>query len=692
MTDEDARRASDLPLGVFDPAPVGVAVFSGADHRLIYMNYAYQEIVGERPIGAPARDTFHDISQKGYFALLDQVRDTGEAVSLKEIPFEYLDHPLAGQERYTSASVSKISLADGEDGVMIMALEVTGQVEANRLSGPIAEERHRFLQRYQSLIQLEKQAIWVSDPQGEVIEPSPGWQRFTGQPWEEYRGNGWLDALHPDDRGPTLAKWLKVVERLGHWDKVYRLKTPDGTYRHVHARAVPIVEGGKVVEWVGAFSDVEQEWQEEHRRRLLDQAAAATADLGSLDEVLRTLIDVIVPALADGCAIFVLPQFEDESVPLPFVAERLVSFARLGTPPAVGPQVIDADCDFTTAIRTRRPIRRVFPKGKPPPGGIPPGGEEWAVAAEANSLALVPVIVDGTVAAIVHAVVCGDREPLSTADVDMLGRMLDHAHVHLSNAMRFQRTQRVALALQNYLLPDPPQVPGLEITARYRASATSVEIGGDWYDSFMLPDGSTVLTIGDVAGHDLAAAVTMSQLRNMLRGLAMDRREPPGDILRRLNIATELLNGESTATCILARLEDLDSGVWSLRYSVAGHPPPLLVTHEGEARFLEEAVNPILGAAYDLPRSSAVAVLPSRSTLLLYTDGLVEVPREHLDVGLERLRRGAAALAREPLDTFCDKLLRLPMARKDDIAMIAVRLPGSGTRAGAPAGGQDPST
>jgi hypothetical protein len=163
----------------------------------------------------------------------------------------------------------------------------------------------------------------------------------------------------------------------------------------------------------------------------------------------------------------------------------------------------------------------------------------------------------------------------------------------------------------------------------------------------------------------------------MLRGLAIDRREPPGDTLRRLDIATELLDGEGTATCILARLEGPDDGDWWLRYSVAGHPPPLLVTYEGEARYLEDAVNPILGVAYDMPRTSAVAVLPPRSTLLFYTDGLVEVPGEHLDMGLERLRRSGADLAREPLDTFCDKLLRMPMVCKDDIAMIAVRLPGS---------------
>ncbi|SDK29434.1 PAS domain S-box-containing protein [Nonomuraea maritima] len=678
MREAEARTAGDLPLDVFDPAPVGVAAFSGPDHRLIYMNYAYQQIVGERRLGEPARAAFQDIDQEGYFDLLDQVYRTGRCVNLRESPFRFGDHPLGGQERYASASLSRISLANGEDGVLIMAVEVSGNVECTKSIGSVAEERSRFLQRYQSLLQIETQAIWVSDPDGRVLEPSPGWQRFTGQSWRELRGMGWLDALHPDDRAPVMDRWTKTVELLSRWDAVYRLRTPDGSYRHVRARGVPIVEDGQVVEWVGAFTDIEQEWQEERHRRLLDEAAAATADLADLNDVLAALSEVIVPAVSDGCGIYLLPDIADKSGPSPVFTERVVNTVRDkgSTRPPLRTERFAFESDFARVIRTRQPICLTFPPGMPPPGAAPPGAEEWFVTMRVNSMALVPVVVDGVVAAVVIATVWQDREPLSTVDVDLLSRMLDHAHTHLSNAMRFQRTQRVALALQNYLLPDPPQVPGLEIAARYRASATAAEIGGDWYDSFVSPDGSTILTIGDVVGHDLGAAVTMSQLRNMLRGLAMDRLEPPGDILRRLNIAIELLDEEDTATCILARLEGPVGGDRWLRYSVAGHPPPLLVTHEGEARYLEQAVNLLLGVGYDMPRTSAVAALPARSTLLLYTDGLVEVPGEHLDEGLERLRQAAASMAREPLDSFCDKLLtRLPMARKDDIAMIAVRLP-----------------
>ncbi|MBF8184185.1 SpoIIE family protein phosphatase [Nonomuraea sp. K274] len=671
MSEAEAWMSGGLPLDVFDLAPAGIAATSGPDHRLIYANRAHREILGERPLGLPAREAFSDLRRLGYITRLDQVLATGEAISLRALPFDLRgDGPLR-RERRASTSMSKISLASGEEGVLIVIAEVPERV--------VPDVESRALKRYESLLQIETQALWVGDLLGRITEPSPGWERLSGQTWEEYRGDGWLQVIHPDDRVPSVHAAYQAMRRQSRLVQVYRLAMPDGTYRHIRSRAVPVIENGEVVEWVGACADIEQEWQETRRRTLLDQAAAATEDVADLEEVLGMLSKVLVPTLADGCGIYLLPQFEDDqSISRPFIAERVVTTNREGMPPPRMQRTerFEPDSGFADVIRSRRPIRHTFPSGAPPPGAAPAGAEEWFIRAGVNSMALVPVFVDGAMAAIVDATVAGDREPISAADVDLLGRMFEHAHAHLSNALRFQRTQRVALALQHYLLPEPPKLPGLEITARYRPSVTTSEIGGDWYDSFLHPDGAAILTIGDVAGHDLAAAVTMSQLRNMLRGLAMDRREPPGDILRRLNIATEVFHYEGTATCVLARLEDCGDGEWRLNYSVAGHPPPLLVTHEGEAAYLEDGASPLLGLADDEPRTSAVTALPARGTLLLYTDGLVEVPGEHLDVGLERLRRHAAALSREPLDVFADELLaQMPPAKKDDIAMIVVRLP-----------------
>src|SRR5690606_24713185 len=162
-----------------------------------------------------------------------------------------------------------------------------------------------------------------------------------------------------------------------------------------------------------------------------------------------------------------------------------------------------------------------------------------------------------------------------------------------------------------------PQVPGLEITARYQASPAAAEIGGDWYDAFTLPTDGLAVAIGDVAGHDLTAVTCMSQVRNMLRALAVDRDEPPGDILHRLDTALEPVTGESTVPGVRGRLHRAADDEWRLTYAVAGHLPPLLVPHDRASRFLREADNPLLGLLLsDQPWTSAVEPLPPGSTLL----------------------------------------------------------------------------
>src|SRR5690606_35400463 len=227
------------------------------------------------------------------------------------------------------------------------------------------------------------------------------------------------------------------------------------------------------------------------------------------------------------------------------------------------------------------------------------------------------------------------------------------------------------------LLGRLPEVPGLCLAGRYRSSPTSAEVGGDWYDAFTV-DGAVMLAIGDIAGHDLAAAIAMSQLRNMLRAFAVDRPQDPQEVLRRLDSAVAR-SGEyqGTATSVLARVEPGPDDSWRVTYSVAGHPPPLLVLPDGDTRFLEEAHDPLLGL--DLPdwdtgclvgahdplrcrvpgvaRSGAAVPLAPGASLLLFAAGWVEHASEPLDSGLVRLARHGAAMADTPLDRFCDRLL-----------------------------------
>ncbi|MEU5110868.1 SpoIIE family protein phosphatase [Streptomyces longwoodensis] len=314
----------------------------------------------------------------------------------------------------------------------------------------------------------------------------------------------------------------------------------------------------------------------------------------------------------------------------------------------------------------------------------PEEGEPWDAAqvlhpVDATSAVIAPLRARREVLGALTISRSGEHPPLTEQDLPLIDDLVHRIGLAVENARLHRETQRIAERLQRSLLPELPLADGLPMAARYAASHATAEVGGDWYDSFLLPTGHTTVIIGDVTGHDLKAAVTMSQLRNMLRGIACDRQEPPEKILQRMDVAQHALYPGTTATCIYAIVHGPEGGPWAVDYSVAGHLPPLLVTHDGDTRYLTEGRGAILGLSTGLSRTSATEALPAESTLLLYTDGLIERRGEPLDHGLTRLRQHAAALARENPETFLDELVTgLASDSTDDVALLALRLPPAG--------------
>jgi PAS domain S-box-containing protein len=677
-------KPSGLPLEVFDPAPVAVAVTSGPEHVLVYTNAYYRATFGERPLGLSVREIFPDVRRQQYMDVLDEVLASGRPRTFTSAPVTVRRGSGGTEERHFTFSLSPSPLPGDDSGLVVVAVDVTEQVATQERLTRLSEERRRVLRRYSSLVATIAQAVWVSDPAGHVIERSPEWYQTTGMDWESFRGHGWLAAAHPEDRERLRTAWLAAVREVPDvFQYEYRLRHRDGGYRHCRLRATPVKESDQVVEWVGSCRDVEEQWLERRRTELLAHASAALGESPQAVDAFAALSRVIVPVLADECGIYLLPESDapGSGAGGPVVVERIAASAREGLPPGLPPhrqEHVPPGSGLDRAVRLRQPVHTTFPPGEVPADVAPPGTLPWLTETGAHSGVLVPVIIEGTVAAVVTAFVCEGRDPIGPDEMALMRELLEQAHDPLRHALEFQRTQRVALALQRSLLSEPAKVAGLQLDARYVPSATAAEVGGDWYDSFVLPDGASTLIIGDVAGHDLGAAVTMSKLRNMLRGLAADRVEPPGDILRRLDNATTLLSPDwQTATCVLARVEGEPVGGWSLSYSVAGHPPPLLTTAHQEACFLQDAQGPLLGGLHpDAPRRTALEPLPVGCTLLLYTDGLIERRGEDIGVSLERLRRRAGELARAPLDVFCREVLRDPPdPGEDDVALIALRVP-----------------
>jgi serine phosphatase RsbU (regulator of sigma subunit) len=212
----------------------------------------------------------------------------------------------------------------------------------------------------------------------------------------------------------------------------------------------------------------------------------------------------------------------------------------------------------------------------------------------------------------------------------------------------------------------------------------------------MQPSGSTMLVIGDVVGHDTAAAAAMGQLRGLLRGIATYSDAGPVEVLRGLDASMTTLQTRTLATAAVARFEqtpdELERGVTRMRWANAGHLPPLIINPDGSlAELATWRGDLLLGVDADVRRRESVVTLDRGSTVLLYTDGLSERRDSDLDHGLVRLRDALADLVDLPLDELLDELIeRLVHGRPDDdVAIVAVRLHRQDRRRPAEAGPND---
>jgi GAF domain-containing protein len=245
----------------------------------------------------------------------------------------------------------------------------------------------------------------------------------------------------------------------------------------------------------------------------------------------------------------------------------------------------------------------------------------------------------------------------------------------VARAVLLARQESVATTLQRALLGRLPDPPGLDLAARYLPSSAGAQVGGDWWDAFDDSDGATVLVIGDVTGHDVAAAATMGQLRSMLRGFAFEGGGPPARALDRLDAAVAGLRTGALATALVSRVDRTDDGRRVLSWSNAGHPPPLLRTPDGRIEVLASKPDLLVGLDPARQRHTHSVDLAPGSTVLLYTDGLVERRRTDLDAGIAQLTAHFAADGGGSLDDLLDLLLEgVRGSTDDDVALLAVRV------------------
>ncbi|MCB0942376.1 MAG: SpoIIE family protein phosphatase [Mycobacterium sp.] len=265
-----------------------------------------------------------------------------------------------------------------------------------------------------------------------------------------------------------------------------------------------------------------------------------------------------------------------------------------------------------------------------------------------------------------------EQRPFTAEDLTLLTVLAGRLGQGLQRVHRLDQQRETALALQHSIL-GPAQLPG-GFAVRYQPASRPLQVGGDWYDVISLADGRIALVVGDCVGHDLAAATVMGQLRSACRALLLERASPPA-ALAGLDRFACLLPGAQCTTVFCAVL-DPETG--ELVYSSAGHPPPILVHADGTTRLLDDGHSISLAIRPDWPRTQGRVQVPARSTLLMYTDGLIERRRQSLDDGIARAAEVVRGDSASDLDQLADHIMaRLapPNGYQDDVALLVYRHP-----------------
>jgi PAS domain S-box-containing protein len=558
-------------------------------------------------------------------------------------------------------------------------------------------EQRREVPRPQLLDALEavRAGAYVVDEQGRVVAVNTHAEELLGRRAEDMTGQDAHELLHRGPHGEQLPATRCAMRLAFHAGQPAQgeddyFARADGTVLTVSWFIAPYAVDGDDTHTLVIFHPHEQAqpagphpvlsaepMSELERLALLAETTTQVTSTLNVDETLRRLVALVLPRLADWAVIDLITEHEEvwRTAVVHVDGDRLVHRDDLEGPMPPVPE--ESPMPLSRALRgVASALAGPDTYQRAPDSGIAVEQRRLFDATGIRSAAIVPL--RGT-REVLGAFTLGRADKpgeFSTSDLPLIEDIARRAGLALDNARLYQRQRAVAETMQKHLLPQMPRVPGLQLAVRYLPAPDASQVGGDWYDAFSLSDGATALAVGDVVGHDLEAAAGMAQLRNMLRAYAWSQQAPPSRIVERLDEAIMPITDVSMATLVFARVIKTDNGPWQLSWTNAGHPPPLLVTRDGLTDYLTDGHSLLLGTGLSTSRPDATVLLPPGCTLLLYTDGLIEVPGHTLDEGLDRLRQHAAALAHRPLPSFADQLLRrVQPPGLDDVALLALRTP-----------------
>jgi PAS domain S-box-containing protein len=522
-----------------------------------------------------------------------------------------------------------------------------------------------------AVLQSLHDGVFVTEADGTVMDVNDALPRMFGYDRREIVGSRPPYPWWPDpDQYPAEAAAVSAMSEIisSETDNAeYEL-----SFRHKDGHAVPVIVSisvirdarGGVAMLVGTVKDVTRHAAAEARLRVFARLTTSLASARDLAEVGAAALAELLPLLGGRHGrVFVVDPDADA---LRLVAE-VGQFGQEGVwehipldlaAPAVdavhsGAILVIADHDEFVARY--------------------PGLADNVRRLGLHTMVLLPLITGDVVVGVVF-LAFEHRRPLHPDEIELLrtaaptlAQALDRAHL-----FEFQRS--VASTLQRAMLTAHPMAPvDMAVAARYVPAVAELSVGGDWYDVVSLDARRVAIAVGDIVGRGINAAAVMGQLRSALSAVARTTASAV-DAVASLDRFAHGIEG-AKATTLLYGIVDADAR--TLRYTSAGHPPALVVDAHGNTRFLDGGRGwPLAVADPDRPRPEAVAELAAGTTIILYTDGLVERRNEPLEHGLQRLARAASTRAELPVERLCDELLDelVGDGHNDDVALVVLRM------------------
>jgi PAS domain S-box-containing protein len=506
-------------------------------------------------------------------------------------------------------------------------------------------------------------------------------ERLLGRSRDQLRG-GVIWELFPAALDSPFEEHYRGAAATGE-PRIFEAYYPPPLDAWYEVRAYPGPDGLSVyfVEVTERLTAQEQARRGAERLSLIVDTSTCLAAVlgagGTEEQALERVAEAVVPRLCDWVVITLADadggRMRDVAMwhRDPAMRDAVDRYARLRL------RSVQADAPIWRTLASGQPM--VVPDVPATVGSRLPAGEvrDAFRALAPRSAVAQALTARGRTLGAISAYRSADRPVFDAEDVTTISEVASRVALALDNARLYSQQRLLAEGLQRSMLTEPPDTDWAEIVVRYDPAVEVAEVGGDWYDAFVQPDGATMLVIGDVVGHDAEAAAAMGQLRGLLRGIAYRDGAGPVDVLTGLDGAMQGLGVRAMATAAIVRLERTGSGTTRLRWSNAGHPPPLVLRAGGRVeRLMGERPELMLGVDAGARRSEHVSEVCPGDTVLLYTDGLVEGRDLPFDEGVDRLTAVTAALSGEPLPELCDAVVERvrPAQLQDDVALVAVRL------------------